>query len=123
MSGNFELLDFIGKPQGIVSAFGAIAAALGVVVTIFRVIRRLIRHKRTGKEAKTASADAGPTGLILLSRAALDRILPGAHSRLTRAGASAFLVGESLMRQDDIEGATRSILAKAPGALGQEAAA
>ena len=34
-------------------------------------------------------------------------------ARLTRTGASAFLVGESLMRQQDIESATRALLAPA----------
>ena len=35
---------------------------------------------------------------------------PGDLGRMARAGAKRFLIGESLMRQDDVEHATRTIL-------------
>ncbi|MGB8869654.1 MAG: indole-3-glycerol-phosphate synthase TrpC, partial [Rhodomicrobium sp.] len=38
-------------------------------------------------------------------------------ARLMNCGAAAFLVGESLMRQADVEGATRTLLALEPEAL------
>ena len=42
---------------------------------------------------------------------------------LIRAGASAFLVGESLMRQDDVESGTRALLAQQSGAERKAASA
>ena len=35
---------------------------------------------------------------------------PGDLARMHRAGASLFLIGESLMRQDDVTAATRALL-------------
>ena len=49
-----------------------------------------------------------PPGRIIVSESGI--FTPSDITRLTRAGASAFLVGESLMRQQDIECATRTIL-------------
>jgi indole-3-glycerol phosphate synthase len=52
-----------------------------------------------------------PDGRILVSESGLYN--PDDLSRMARAGASCFLIGESLMRQDDVETAVRTILAKA----------
>jgi len=41
---------------------------------------------------------------------------PGDLARMARAGANCFLVGESLMRQDDVETATRALLTPEPQA-------
>jgi indole-3-glycerol phosphate synthase len=50
-----------------------------------------------------------PPGRIIVSESGI--FTPSDIDRLTRAGACAFLVGESLMRQPDIEAATRALLA------------
>lgn len=52
-----------------------------------------------------------PPGRIIVSESGI--FTPCHITRLARAGASAFLVGESLMRQPDIEGATRALLSPA----------
>jgi indole-3-glycerol phosphate synthase len=52
-----------------------------------------------------------PPGRIIVSESGI--FTPSDIARLTRSGASAFLVGESLMRQQDIEGATRALLSPA----------
>jgi indole-3-glycerol phosphate synthase len=52
-----------------------------------------------------------PPGRIIVSESGI--FTPSDITRLARAGASAFLVGESLMRQQDIEGATRALLSPA----------
>ncbi len=49
-----------------------------------------------------------PEDRILVSESGL--YVPGDLSRMARAGARCFLIGESLMRQDDVESAVRTIL-------------
>ncbi|HJO73266.1 MAG TPA: indole-3-glycerol phosphate synthase TrpC [Rhodospirillales bacterium] len=50
-----------------------------------------------------------PAGRIPVSESGLDS--PDDLARMARAGVNCFLIGESLMRHDDVEGATRAILA------------
>ena len=51
-----------------------------------------------------------PKDRIVVAESGLDT--PADLARLTRAGISTFLIGESLMRQPDVEAATRAILSR-----------
>jgi indole-3-glycerol phosphate synthase len=53
-----------------------------------------------------------PRDRIIVAESGLNT--PGDLARLTRIGISAFLVGESLMRQPDVAAATRALLAREP---------
>jgi indole-3-glycerol phosphate synthase len=55
-----------------------------------------------------------PNGRMLVAESGL--FAPADLARMHKAGASIFLVGESLMRQADVEAATRALLARPDGA-------
>jgi indole-3-glycerol phosphate synthase len=63
----------------------------------------------THLETTEQLAQLVPPGRIIVSESGI--FTPADIERLTRSGACAFLVGESLMRQPDIEAATRALLA------------
>jgi len=50
-----------------------------------------------------------PSGRLLVSESGLST--PADLARMARAGARAFLIGESLMRERDVTAATRALLA------------
>ena len=50
-----------------------------------------------------------PEGRLAIAESGLNT--PEDLDRMARAGARTFLIGESLMRQDDVTSATRSLLA------------
>lgn len=63
--------------------------------------------------ATTEELAAGvPRERILVSESGI--YAPGDMARLTRVGARCFLVGESLMKQEDVEAATRALLTPSP---------
>ena len=72
------------------------------------------------RNLKTLAIDLATTE-ELAKRVPPDRLLvaesglysPADMARMAAAGARAYLIGESLMRQDDVTAATRAILARA----------
>jgi indole-3-glycerol phosphate synthase len=62
-----------------------------------------------------------PPGCLAISESGI--VTPADIARLRRAGAAAFLVGESLMRQKDVESATRALLSPQPAGSDAGAAA
>jgi indole-3-glycerol phosphate synthase len=95
--------------------------ALALDAWLIGINNRDLNSFETHLETTGRLAQLIPAGRLIVSESGI--FTPADIARLTRAGASAFLVGESLMRQDDIEGATRKLLAKASGTAGQDAAA
>jgi indole-3-glycerol phosphate synthase len=69
---------------------------------------RDLRTFRTDLAATERLAPLAPEGSLLVGESGIDR-----HAdleRLARVGVRCFLVGESLMREDDVEAATRALL-------------
>jgi indole-3-glycerol phosphate synthase len=73
------------------------------------------------RNLKTLQVDIGtterlarliPPGRVLVAESGLKT--PADLARLARAGARRFLIGESLMKQPDVEAATRAILQRVP---------
>ena len=82
------------------------AAALGA--TLVGVNNRDLRTFVTDLAATERLAAAAPAGALLVTESGI--ATPADVARLERAGATAMLVGESLMRQADVEAATRALL-------------
>jgi indole-3-glycerol phosphate synthase len=125
--------DFMYDPYQVFEARAAelesAAATLGMDVLVevhdepelqraLRLKSRLIginnRNLKTFETTLTTSerlARLVPPGRIIVGESGI--FTPADLARLAAAGMSAFLVGESLMRQDDVAQATRALLARA----------
>ncbi|MEO0681583.1 MAG: indole-3-glycerol phosphate synthase TrpC [Pseudomonadota bacterium] len=75
------------------------------------VNNRDLRSFETRLETTETLAPRAPADALLVAESGL--FTPPDLARMTRAGAKAFLIGESLMRQDDVAAATRALLAPA----------
>jgi indole-3-glycerol phosphate synthase len=88
-------------------------------------LERATRHLKSGligvnnRNLKTMEVDIAmsenlvpemPAGTLAVAESGLGS--PNDLARMSAAGANCFLIGESLMRQDDVEAATRSLLHK-----------
>ncbi len=83
------------------------AAALGA--SLIGVNNRDLRSFATDLAVTERLAPLAPEGALLVAESGLGA--PADLARLARAGARSFLIGESLMRADDVAQATRAILA------------
>lgn len=84
------------------------ARAARLPAMLVGVNNRSLRTFETRLETTERLAPLLPPGRTLVAESGIDG--PAAIARLTRAGAAAFLVGESLMRQADVAAATRALL-------------
>ena len=84
------------------------AAALGA--DLIGINNRSLATFETDLAITERLAARAPRQALIVSESGI--FTPGDIARLERAGARAFLVGESLMRQDDVAAATRALLAR-----------
>ena len=89
-----------------------LARALKLKSRLVGINNRDLRTFQTSLEVSERLAPRIPRERVVVAESGLNT--PADLARLTRAGISTFLIGESLMRQADVTVATRAILARAP---------
>ena len=88
--------------------------ALELDVALIGINNRDLKTFRTRLEVTEDLAPLVPKGRLVVAESGI--ATPDDVARLQRVGVSTFLVGESLMRQADVERATRALLAPTPAA-------
>ena len=86
--------------------------ALRLKTRLIGINNRDLRSFKTDLAITERLAPRIPKERIVVAESGLST--PADLARLARSGVSTFLIGESLMRQDDVAAATRAILARAP---------